>query len=145
MNTKNWPRFHPVAIFLLAMSLGGCGAANDPREVADQFCYHYLIELNQRAALEMASGLAQEKLQKEIDLLKGARTGADELQWSKPFIDYKLHRRIDEDDSHVMFYYLLTIEPKSGGKLEQEVLISTVLEDGRWKVNNFENYRGNAL
>jgi hypothetical protein len=131
-------------LLLLAM-LCGCGAGGDSRSVADKFCYLYLIELNQTEALSLASGLAKEKLLKEIELLKGARTAADELQASKPFIDYKLNNRHDQDESHVMFNYLLTIEPKSGGKIEQEVLISTVRENGTWKVNNYENYRSNVL
>jgi hypothetical protein len=138
-------RFFLIAILSYNLILSGCGARNDPRSVADKFCYLYLIELNQTEALELASGLAKEKLLKEIDLLKGARTVSDELQLAKPFIDYKMSRRADQDASHVMFNYLLTIEPKSGGKIEQEVLISTVLENGRWKVNNYENFRGNAL
>lgn len=142
MITKPLKIFTPL-VLLLAMLIA-CGVRNDPRAVADRFCYLYLIELNQSAALALASGLAEEKLLKEIELLKGARTASDELQQAKPFIDYQMSRRADQDALHVMFNYLLTIEPKSGGKIEQEVLISTVLENGRWKVNNFENYRSNT-
>jgi hypothetical protein len=143
MNAKSYSVF--AALFLFCVMMTACGVRNDPRAVADKFCYLYLIELNQTEALSLASGLAKEKLLKEIELLRGARTASDELQLAKPFIDYELSRRSDQDESHVMFNYLLTIEPKSGGKIEQEVLISTVLENGRWKVNNFENYRGSAL
>lgn len=134
-------------IFFLAVVTAtlGCGVKNDPRAVADQFCYHYLIELNQDEALSLASGLAQQKLKKEIELLKGARLGADELQWAKPFIDYEMRRRDDRTDSQVMFYYKIAIEPKGGGKIEEEVIISTVLENGRWTVNNYEHYRPDPL
>ncbi len=143
MRKKSYSIF--VTLVFFCGMLSACGVRNDPREVADKFCYLYLIELNQTEALTLASGLAKEKLIKEIDLLRGARIASDELQLAKPFIDYEMSRRADQDESHVMFNYLLTIEPKSGGKIEQEVLISTVLEDGRWRVNNFENYRGSAL
>jgi hypothetical protein len=138
----------PQAVTSLVLFCGmmlACGVRNDPRAIADRFCYLYLIELNQTEALSLASGLAKEKLLEEIELLKGARTVSDELQLAKPFIDYEMSRRADQDESHVMFNYLLTIEPKSGGKIEQEVLISTVLENGQWKVNNYENFRGSAL
>lgn len=137
-------RFAMRAAVMSAMTINGCGTANDPRAIADKFCYLYLIEFNQQAALSLASGLAQEELQKEIELLKGARTDADELYRSKPFTDYDLKRRIDQDDTHVMFYYLLSIEPKSGGRIEQEVLVSTVFENGQWKVNNYEIYRAGS-
>lgn len=130
-----------MAFFIIILIICGCATRSDPRAVADRFCYLYLIEFNQQAALSLVSGLAQEKLLKEIELLRGARTDADELYWSKPFTDYDLRRRVDKDDANAMFYYLLTIEPKAGGKIEQEVLISTVRENGLWKVNNYENYR----
>jgi len=133
------------AIAALLFLAWGCHSAGDAEAVADRFCYHYLIELNQQAARDLSTGLAAEKLSKEIELLKGARTGADELQQAKPFIDYKLERRVNQDSLHVMFYYTLTIEPKRGGKIQQDVLISTVSDNGRWKVNNFENYRRGNL
>lgn len=143
MKKKSYPVLATLVLF--CMMPIACGVRNDPRSVADKFCYLYLIELNQAEALTLANGLAKEKLLKEIELLRGARIASDELQLAKPFIDYEMSRRSDQDEAHVMFNYLLTIEPKSGGKIEQEVLISTVLEEGRWKVNNFENYRGSAL
>jgi len=142
MIRKSFPRFFFLTVVIAAL---GCGAKNDPRAVADKFCYHYLIELNQDEALSLASGLAQQKLKEEIELLKGARLGADELKSAKPFIDYEMRRRDDRTDSQVMFYYKIAIEPKTGGKIEEEVIISTVLEGGRWKVNNYEHYRPNPL
>jgi hypothetical protein len=134
-----------VLLLGVALVFLTCGVSNDPREVADAFCFRYFIELDQVHALEIASGLAADKLRKEIELLKGAardfQEGEREFHQHKPFIDYKMTQRTDQDADHVMFLYHLVIEPKQGGKMEREILVSTVRENGRWRVNNYENYR----
>ena len=125
------------------MWTSACGPGNDPREIADTFCYRYFIELNQPGSLEIASGLAAEKLRKEIELLKGAaRTfeeGEREFHRARPFIDYKMAQRTDQDAEHVMFIYHVSIEARqSNEKMEREIVLSTVREDGHWRVNNFD-------
>jgi hypothetical protein len=133
-------------LVLVAVAVLACGVKNDPREVADAFCFRYFIKLDQLQALEISTGLAADKLRKEIELLKGGarhfQEGDREFHQLKPFIDYKMTQRTDQDDNHVLFLYHLNIEPKqSGEKMEQEILVSTIRANGRWTVNNYENYR----
>ncbi|MCI0697111.1 hypothetical protein L0337_34540 [candidate division KSB1 bacterium] len=135
-----------VIFFIGSLALLSCGVRNDPREIADAFCFRYFIKLNQLEALEISSGLAADKLRKEIELLKGGarhfQDGEREFHQLKPFIDYKMIQRTDQDDDHVMFLYHLNIEPRQGDeKLEREILVSAVRENGRWTINNYENYR----
>jgi hypothetical protein len=132
--------------FIAALAFLSCGVRNDPREIADAFCYRYFIKLNQLEALEISSGLAASNLRKEIELLKGGarnfQEGEREFHQHKPFIDYKMIQRTDQDDDHVMFLYHLNIEPRQGDeKLEREILVSAIREKGRWTINNYENYR----
>jgi hypothetical protein len=135
-----------ITLFIGLLALLSCGVRNDPREIADAFCYRYFIKLNQLEALEISSGLAADKLRKEIELLKGAarhfQDGEREFHQLKPFIDYKMTQRTDQDADHVMFLYHLNIEPRQGEeKLEREILVSAIREKGRWTINNYENYR----
>ncbi|MGH7595983.1 MAG: hypothetical protein ACREOI_06495 [bacterium] len=132
--------------FIVSLAFLSCGVRNDPREIADAFCYRYFIKLNQLEALEIASGLAASNLRKEIELLKGGaryfQDGEREFHQLKPFIDYKMIQRTDQGADHVMFLYHLNIEPRQGNeKLELEVLVSAIRENGRWTINNYENYR----
>jgi len=134
-----------ILYVLLIPSLFSCGVGNDPHKISEAFCFRYFIKLNQAEALELASGLAADKLRKEIELLKGEarhfQDGEREFHRSKPFIDYKMVQRTDQDAEHVMFLYHLSIEPRQGGeKIEREILLSTIRENGRWKVNNYEDY-----
>lgn len=126
--------------------LWSCGVSNDPRKIADAFCFRYFIQLNQSEALQIASGLAAGKLRQEIELLKGSarqfQDGEQEFHRAKPFIDYKMTQRTDQDADHVLFLYHLTIEARQGSeKMEREILVSTIRENGRWTVNNYEDYR----
>ncbi len=136
----------PALWFIASLAFLSCGVRNDPREIADAFCFRYFIKLNQLEALEISSGLAADKLRKEIELLKGEarhfQDGEREFHQHKPFIDYKMTQRTDQDADHVMFLYHLNIEPRQGDeKLEREILVSAIREKGRWTVNNYENYR----
>ena len=132
-----------IAAWFSLFALCACGPSNDPHEIAEAFCYRYFIELNQAGALEIANGLAAEKLRKEITLLKGtARTfegGEQEFHRAKPFIDYRMAQRTDQDAEHVMFIYNVSIEARQNNeKMEREIVLSTVRENGRWRVNNFD-------
>lgn len=143
---KNHPfRLINLLLFSVALLLA-CGAGSDPRQVSDDFCYRYFIKLDQAQALEIASGLAADKLKKEIELLKGGarnfQDGEREFHQAKPFIDYKMIQRTDQDADHVMFLYHLRIEARQGNEqMQREILVSTIREKGRWKVNNYEDYR----
>lgn len=131
---------------LFALTLLACGTGNDPRKISDAFCFRYFIKLNQAEALQIASGLAADRLRKEIELLKGSarqfQDGEQEFHRAKPFIDYKMVQRTDQDGDHVLFLYHLEIEARQGNdKMEREILVSTIRENGRWTVNNYEDYR----
>jgi len=140
-------RLRGLIFALTAMAvLSSCGTDNDPQKISEAFCFRYFIKLNQAEALEIAGGLAADKLRKEIELLKGAARnfadGEQEFHRAKPFIDYKMIQRTDQDADHVLFLYHLTIEARQGNeKMEREILISTIRENGRWQVNNYEDYR----
>lgn len=138
----NLQAFHISKFLALAVLILACGVRNDPREIADAFCYRYLIELNQTGALEISSGLAADKLRKEIESLKGSarafEEGEREFHSLKPFIDFSLKARTDNDAEHVAFAYHITIEPRQGsGKMHREILVNTTRTDGRWLVSNY--------
>lgn len=135
-----------LSFLIIAVVHLACETENDPRKISDEFCFRYFIKLDQPEALKIASGLAADKLRKEIELLKGSarqfQDGEQEFHRAKPFIDYKMTQRTDQDADHVLFLYHLTIEARQGNeKMEREILISAIRADGRWTINNYEDYR----
>ncbi|RMF60562.1 MAG: hypothetical protein D6743_14765, partial [Calditrichaeota bacterium] len=110
-------------MFLIFTTLS-CGQKNSPKGVADKFLFRYFIELNQRGALELATGLARQKLQKEIELTQSVRMQPDlDLNAQKPFIDYKLVNTQQRDGTSATLYYDVSIETKAGGHQKREAVI----------------------
>lgn len=128
---------------LICVVFLACGVGNDAGEVAEAFCHRYFVEMNQAHALELASGLAAEKLRQEIELLKGAARafegGENEFHRLKPYTDYKLIKRTNKDETHALFIYQIKIEARQDTTtMRRELVLNTVRENGRWTVNNFD-------
>lgn len=119
----------------------GCGHDNSPQGVADEFLFRYFIELNQRGALELASGLAEKKLRKEIELTQSIRmTPNFDLGKYKPFLDYKLVRTQEREDNSVTLFYDINIEAPGGSNTKREVVLATAQFENQWKVTNFDTF-----
>ncbi|MFQ5865624.1 MAG: hypothetical protein ACE5IW_10380 [bacterium] len=122
-------------------SLTACGQETPAERVAEKFLYRYFIELNQQGALELSAGLAEEKLKKEIELLKSVRRDPDlDLSQHKPFIDYKLVNAQKRSDDSIAFFYDVSIKSKGGDGYKRQVVLTTVEIDGNWKVKNFDTF-----
>ena len=128
-----------LALFTALIS--GCGHKNSPKGVADKFLFRYFIELNQRGALELSTGLAVDKLKKEIELTQSIRMTPNlDLAKARPFLDYKLVREQERRDNSTTLYYDVTIETPGDRDSKREVVLSTTRVDGIWKVSNFETF-----
>lgn len=129
-------------LFVLNFSLIACGHKNTAEGVAEKFLYRYFIELNQQGALELSTGLAVDKLEKEIELLMSVRSDPDlDLSKHKPFIDYKLVNTQNRSDNSIAFFYQVSIKSKGGGdEYKRQVVLTTVEIAGNWKVANFDTF-----
>ena len=126
------------SLFLLLIS---CGHRNSPEGVAEEFLFRYFIELNQRGALELSTGLATDKLNKEIELTQNIRMLPNlDLAQHKPFLDYELVNRQNRGENSVTFFYDVTIESKNGEDYKRELILTTILLNDEWKVNNFDTF-----
>lgn len=109
--------------------------------MAEEFLFRYFIELNQRGALELSTGLATDKLNKEIELTQNIRMLPNlDLAQHKPFLDYELVNKQSRSENSVTFFYDVTIENKNGEDYKRELTLTTVILDGNWKVNNFDTF-----
>lgn len=129
-----------LVAFLAVQS--ACSHDDSAKGVADRFLYLYLIETNQEKARALTSGLAQSKLDEEIESLRRIRSMDIDLSQYRPFIDYKLLKTEPRGDDRIVLLYEVKIKPRTEGVEErkQNFLISTVRENGRWSVDNFENF-----
>lgn len=130
--------------FASAFLFISCGYNNSPEGVAEEFLFRYFIELNQRGALELSTGLATDKLKKEIELTQNIRMQPNlDLAQHKPFLDYEMVNKQTRGESSVTFHYDVTIENNSGEDYKRELILTTVFIDGDWRVNNFDTFMKN--
>ncbi len=129
------------SFMLLVIGFSNCSRDSSPEGVADAFLFRYFVELNQRGALEITTGLAAKKLQKEIELTQSVRMTPDlDLAKHKPFLDYELVKSQRREDDSVTFFYEVTIENPDGEDGKREVVVSTAQFDGAWRVTNFDTF-----
>lgn len=125
----------------LIAGVWGCGHKNTAQGVAGEFLFRYFIELNQRGALELSTGLAVKKLKQEIELTQNVRMTPDlDLAKSKPFLDYKLVRTQAINDETATLFYDVSIENPGGEDAEREIVLSAAKVLGVWKISNFETF-----
>ena len=128
----------PQYLLLSILVILACSNRNTPQAVCEDFIYNYYQRADQTAALQLSHGLAAEKLTDEIARVSEVRTPGQQMD-EMPKIEYELTGK-EEDSTHVLFNYKLTIEIRGATTHTRQVVIHTEEIDGRWKVVNFDEY-----
>ena len=128
----------PQYLLLSILLILACSNRNTPQAVCEDFIYNYYQRADQAAALQLSHGLAAEKLEDEIERVSEVRTPGQQFD-EMPKIEYELIGK-EEESTHVLFNYKLTIEIRGATTHTRKVVIQTEQIDGRWKVVNFDEY-----
>ncbi len=127
----------PLLLLTILLILA-CSNRNTPQEVSEDFIYNYYQHADQAAALQLSHGLAAEKLEDEIARVSEVRSLDQQID-EMPKIEYELIGT-EEEPTHVLFNYRLTIESRGTTTHTRNVVINTEQIDGHWKVVNFDEY-----
>jgi hypothetical protein len=125
-----------VVFAVLLAGCVGCSASSSPTRAARKFLDKYYVELDQKAALEVATGSAERKVRDEIQSLREAR-GAGMEAPPHPRVFYKaLSSKPGPNDRQREEDYQLSIDG-FGVKLQKRIRL--IVEDvgGAWKVSEF--------
>lgn len=125
-----------VAVALAALLTRGCTAPNSARGVVDRFIEARYIVMDLKQAEPLCTGLASDKLHKEIALTEGQTIDATTR---KPVIHYRLKDQRDGHD-HITFLFVATIDVPDGGSFQKNWMITARKEGSDWKVSNFSEY-----
>ncbi|RKU15182.1 hypothetical protein C6500_21035 [Candidatus Poribacteria bacterium] len=128
------PRYFLLPILIIL----ACSNRNTPQAVSEDFIYNYYQHADQAAALQLSHGLAAEKLQDEIARVSEVRSLDQQIN-EMPKIEYELIGT-EEEPTHVLFNYRLTIKSRGATTHTRNVIINTEQIDGHWKVVNFDEY-----
>ena len=128
-------RFLFIAAFTSTVAIG-CHPAYSARGVVDRFIDQYYVAIDVKAAEPYCTGLALDKLHKELQLIGNQKIDANTR---KPSVHYKLTAERDATD-HIEFLFRATIDVPDGGTFNRNWLITARKEAGIWKVSNFDDY-----
>jgi hypothetical protein len=132
-------RFAAVAVagflFASALTAAGCRSKDGPAGVADAFMGAYYVAIELNAAREFTTGLAREKLDRELELTSEVSI---DPETRKPRINFQLEESSEEGE-RARFIFVLDIRPPGIDPYERTSILSLKQVDGDWKVSNFND------
>src|SRR5260221_14764867 len=128
-------KLYVFAILLAALALG-CHPANSARGVVDNFIDQYYVAIDLKAAEPFCTGLALDKLHKEMTLIGNQKIDENTR---KPIVHYKLTAERDATD-HIEFLFRATIDVPEGGTFNRNWLITARKDAATCEVSNFDVY-----
>jgi hypothetical protein len=117
----------------LALVLSAC-TPKTAEQVGDRFVDLYFVEIDQKRALELATGLARTKLEEELSLVEKIRA-TYEPEAAKPSVFYT-RKSANVGAEHANLIYEITVRQ---GRDENKRLAFISLEKNgdKWTVGNF--------
>ena len=124
---------------MIPFTVSACGPKTESEQVAKKFMEAYYVKMDPKAAAEMSSGLAAEKLAQQLALLQGVApdTGSD-----KPQVDVRLTSTgpAASGDDASFIYEVHSNAQDIGGR---KVFVKLRQEGGKWRVSQFtEEFQG---
>ena len=117
----------------LAVAAGCSEAGSDARSTAEAFLDAHYVRIDLASAKEHASGLALDKIDKEIELTKDQEITNETRQ---PRVNYRLNRG-DESPESAQFAFELTIRAAGADPFAKLVMVTVRKQEGAWKVTNY--------
>lgn len=124
---------------VIPFTVSACGPKNESEQVAKQFMEAYYVKMDTKAASEMSSGLAADKLKQQLALLQGV---APDSASDKPQVDVRLASTPPAgaaDEASYIFEVHSNAQDIGGRK----VFVKVRQEGGKWRVSQFtEEFQG---
>jgi hypothetical protein len=121
-------------VILGFLAIAGCSRPGQaPRATAEAFLDAHYVRIDLPAAQALASGLARDKIEKEIALTKDNRIDGETMQ---PRVNYTL-QRADEAELAALYAYELTIRAPGVEPFYKVVTVTVRHADGAWSVTNY--------
>jgi hypothetical protein len=123
-----------AALLLLA----GCDRGPEP--VADRFVDAYFIHASQQVALELATGLAAQKLREELSLVSAVRAGGYTAGEARGHVRAS-RGEVRHEGGAVQIRYDLVVE-SAAGAAPRRALVTLRQAAGAWRVTNWSLFEG---
>ena len=124
-----------VLFTLAALALGGCRRADERQAIAGEFIDRLFVVIDQKAARELATGLAAQKIDEEIRLKDGQVIDAGT---EKPSVTYRLlESQAGAEPATLSLVYELHVQPDGSEAFERRLILTLRKVDDTWRVANY--------
>lgn len=122
---------------MTALMLLSCTPKEPYQKVSDEFVKNYYQYMNQEEAFKYTDMMAKDKLQKELELVREARSKNPQLETIKAKVTSSLGE-LKLEKEMVRATYKLTIQTQGGSFLDRVALLTLKKTKDEWKVIDFE-------
>ena len=123
------------ALFAAAASVGCRADPSTARGTAERFLDAHYVEIDLPAALPYTSGVAQHKVEQEMELVKGVEI--DDTT-HKPIVRYSLVEERPDADGGTKFLYHGRILVEGGDGFDRRWLVTVRREGDGYRVTNYQ-------
>jgi hypothetical protein len=115
-----------------------CDREPGPEDVAVTFLQLYALNVDQEGAMRLASGLAKEKLLKELAEVASIRGEGFRSQMARPKFRRELLRTDREGDANVLFTFRIEMTPELGAPSARRMLVHVAKQADGWSVVDYQ-------
>jgi hypothetical protein len=108
-----------------------------PRGTAERFLDEHYVHIDLPSALPYTTGLARQKVEKEIDLVRGV---AIDDSTRKPSVHYSLLEERPDGERAVSYLYRGRIAVDGADSFERRWLVTVRQEADGWRVTNYQEF-----
>lgn len=129
-----------IAALALAILVGAAGCRADPstpRGTAERFLDAHYVDIDLSEALPYTSGVARQKVEHELDLVKGQTI--DDTTY-KPIVRYALLEEHPDDEGGTKFLYRGKILVDGTDGFERRWLVTVRQEAQGYRVTNYQEF-----
>jgi hypothetical protein len=108
-----------------------------PRGTAERFLDAHYVHIDLAAALPFTSGLARQKVESEMALVRGV---AIDESTRKPTVHYTLLEEHPDGPETVSFVYRGRVLPEDADAIERRWLVTVRREADGWRVTNYQEF-----
>ncbi len=119
-------------------ALVACEREAAPEDVAVTFLELYALNVDQEGAMTLATGLAKEKLLKELAEVAAIRGEGFHSQMSRPKFGRELLRTDHEGDDNVLYTFRIQMTPQLGDPSARRMLVHVERQTEGWSVVDYQ-------
>ncbi len=127
-----------TAVLTCLVCLAACAREPSAEDIAVTFLELYALSVDQEGALTLASGLAKDKLIKELADVAGIRGEGFRAGMQRPKFRRELLRTDREGEKNVLYTYRIAMTHEIGEETARRMLIHVEKQTEGWRVVDYQ-------